>query len=380
MSVGPIQLETRPVVLVDKVSHHYGEGESRNQVLFNNSLEIGAGQLVIMTGPSGSGKTTLISLIGGLRSVQDGTIQILDRKLTGLSRQELVNVRRNLGFIFQAHNLFDSLTAYENVKMAMQLSDCPPQGMRERGTKILERLGLGQRVDYKPRALSGGQRQRVAVARALVNHPKLILADEPTASLDKESSSTVVTLLKELTTNEGCTVMMVTHDNRILELADRIVNMVDGHIVSDVVLREALTVVGFLRSIELFKHLTPAELANVADRMHKRKYAAGDVVIRQGEVGEEFFLIARGSARVTVDKPGEPERELATLGTSDVFGEMALLTDEPRNATVSAAEDLETYYLKKKDFREALELSAAFKDQVRQVYFDRYPVLRRSAA
>jgi len=380
MTVGPIQLETRPVVLVDKVNHHYGEGESRNQVLFNNCLDIGAGQLVIMTGPSGSGKTSLLSLIGGLRSVQDGNIQILDRKLTGLSRQELVNVRRNVGFIFQAHNLFDSLTAYENVKMAMQLGGCPPNAMRERGTKILERLGLGHRVDYKPRALSGGQRQRVAVARALVNHPKLILADEPTASLDKESSSTVVTLLKELTTNEGCTVIMVTHDNRILELADRIVNMVDGHIVSDVVLREALTVCEFLRTTELFKKLTPSEIANVADRMQKRKYARGDVIIRQGDVGEEFFVIARGSVSVTAQKSGGPESQIATLGLGDVFGEMALLTDEPRNATVSALEDLETYYLDKKGFHEALELSAAFKDQLRQVYFDRYPALRRSSA
>jgi putative ABC transport system ATP-binding protein len=380
MTVGPVQLETRPVVLVDKVNHHYGEGESRNQVLFNNCLDIGAGQLVIMTGPSGSGKTSLLSLIGGLRSVQDGNIQILDRKLTGLSRQELVNVRRNVGFIFQAHNLFDSLTAYENVKMAMQLGGCPPDAMRERGTKILERLGLGHRVDYKPRALSGGQRQRVAVARALVNHPKLILADEPTASLDKESSSTVVTLLKELTTNEGCTVIMVTHDNRILELADRIVNMVDGHIVSDVVLREALTVCEFLRTTELFKKLTPSEIANVADRMQKRKYARGDVIIRQGDVGEEFFVIAHGSVSVTAQKSGGPESQIATLGPGDVFGEMALLTDEPRNATVSAVEDLETYYLDKKGFHEALELSAAFKDQLRQVYFDRYPALRRSSA
>jgi putative ABC transport system ATP-binding protein len=380
MTVGPLQLEARPVVLVDKVNHYYGEGESRNQVLFSNCLEIGTGQLVIMTGPSGSGKTSLISLIGGLRSVQEGTIQILDRKLTGLSQKELVNVRRNLGFIFQAHNLFDSLTAYENVKMAMQLGDCPPDAMRERGTKILERLGLGHRVDYKPRTLSGGQRQRVAVARALVNHPKLILADEPTASLDKESSSTVVTLLKELTTGEGCTVIMVTHDNRILELADRIVNMVDGHIVSDVLLREALTVCDFLRSIELFKNLTPSEIANVADRMQKRKYARGDVVIRQGDVGEEFFVIARGNASVTVQRPDVPERQLATLGPGDIFGEMALLTDEPRNATVSALEHLETYYLDKKGFHEALELSAAFKDQLRQVYFDRYPALRRSSA
>ena len=190
MSAGSAALKARPVVYVERLNHHYGEGEARNQVLFGNSIEIGPGQLVIMTGPSGSGKTTLLSLIGALRSVQEGTIRILDRDLTGLARQELVAVRRNLGFIFQAHNLFDSLSAYENVKMAMQLGDCPASAMREQGMAMLERLGIGHRADYKPRLLSGGQRQRVAVARALVNRPKLVLADEPTASLDKESSST----------------------------------------------------------------------------------------------------------------------------------------------------------------------------------------------
>src|SRR5262249_22567924 len=151
--------------------------------------------------------------------------------------------------------LFDSLSAYENVKMALHLGDCPSGEMRQRGVAILERLGLGHRVDYKPGSLSGGQRQRVAVARALVNRPKLVLADEPTASLDKDSSATVVNLLKELTVNEGCTVIMVTHDNRILELADRIVNMVDGRIISNVVLRSALIICEFLKSVELFKEL-----------------------------------------------------------------------------------------------------------------------------
>src|SRR4249919_124808 len=194
MSAGSAAPKAPAVVYVERLNHHYGKGESRSQVLFGNSIEIGPGQLVIMTGPSGSGKTTLLSLIGALRSVQEGTIRILDRDLTGLARQELVAVRRNLGFIFQAHNLFDSLSAYENVKMALQLSDCPPGEMRQRGVEMLERLGLGHRVDYKPRSLSGGQRQRVAVARALVNSPKLVLADEPTAALDRDSAHSVVDL------------------------------------------------------------------------------------------------------------------------------------------------------------------------------------------
>ena len=378
MSAALPVFDTPRAVRVEQVNHHYGEGVSRNQVLFDNYLEVEGGQLVIMTGPSGSGKTTLISLIGALRSVQEGTIQILGRDLTGLPRQELVSMRRNLGFIFQAHNLFDSLTAYENIKMALQLGDCAAGEMRQRGTHMLERLGLGHRVDYKPRSLSGGQRQRVAVARALVNRPKLVLADEPTASLDKESSATVVNLLKELTVNEGCTVIMVTHDNRILELADRIVNMIDGKIISNVALRTTLVVCEFLKSVEPFKQLTPSEIANIADRMQSRKYKGGDVVIRQGDQGEEFYLIGRGGAAVSTQIAGEGERQVATLAPGDVFGEMALLTDEPRNATVQALDGLEVFCLSKQDFRDALEGSIGFKDQIRQIYFDRYPVLQKA--
>jgi putative ABC transport system ATP-binding protein len=380
MPGGPVHIEAHPIVRVDAVNHYYGEGQTRNQVLYQNCIDIGPGQLVIMTGPSGSGKTTLLSLIGALRSVQEGMIQILDRSLTGLTPRELVAIRRNLGFIFQAHNLFDSLSAYENVRMAMQLGGFPAGEMRERGMHMLERLGIAHRADYKPRQLSGGQRQRVAVARALVNRPKLVLADEPTASLDKESSSTVVKLLKELTMNEGCTVLMVTHDNRILEIADRIVNMIDGNIVSDVVLRDALTVCELLKSIEPFKQLTPTEIANVADRMKKRRYGPGEIVIQQGDVGEEFFLIGAGTAAVTAQQLGEPARQIATLTTGQVFGEMALLTDQPRVASVRAIDDLETYYLGKKDFREAVALSAGFKDQIRQTYFDRYSTLQHWSA
>jgi putative ABC transport system ATP-binding protein len=363
--------ESHAVVSADGLNHYYGDGEARNQVLFGASINIGAGELVIVTGPSGSGKTTLLSLIGALRSVQEGNIQILNCNLTGLTRPELVTVRRNLGFIFQSHNLFESLSAYENVKMALQLGDCPPSAMRERAMAMLDRLGIAHRADAKPQLLSGGQQQRVAVARALVNRPKLVLADEPTASLDKESSSIVVKLLKELTVEENCTVMMVTHDNRMLDLADRIVNMVDGKIVSDVVLRDALIICEFLKTVNMFKTLTPTELTNVAERMKRHRYARNDIVIRQGDMGTEFFLIASGAVAVTMHRAEAPEVEIATLRTGDVFGEMALLSGEPRNATVRVVEDLEVYCLSSEDFRAAIEATAAFRDQLREIYFNR---------
>jgi putative ABC transport system ATP-binding protein len=364
--------ERRTTVRASNVNYFFGEGDSRNQVLFDTSIEIDAGQLVVMTGPSGSGKTTLLTLIGALRSVQSGRIEILDRSLSGLKRRDLVAVRRDIGFIFQMHNLFDSLSALENVKMALQLGGCPVSEMRRRGTEILERLGLGHRIDHKPRALSGGQRQRVAVARALVNRPKLILADEPTAALDKDSSRIVVSLLKELTTQDGCTVMMVTHDNRILELADRIVNMVDGSISSDIVLRDAVMVCEFLRTVDLFKHLTPTELTNIAEKMKRRRYAKGEAIIKEGEPGEEFFLIGRGSVEVRRRGTDAEERLVATLVAGNFFGERALIIDEPRNATCAAASDqVEVFALDKPSFTHALEISASFKDQIQAIYFKR---------
>jgi putative ABC transport system ATP-binding protein len=282
-------------------------------------------------------------------------------------------MRRNIGFIFQMHNLFDSLSALENVQMAVQLGSGSPSDMRSRSAAMLERLGLEHRVDHKPKALSGGQRQRVAVARALVNRPKLILADEPTAALDKDSSRIVVQLLKDLTTQEGCTVMMVTHDNRILELADRIVNMVDGTIKSDVVLQDAIVICEFLRTVDLFTHLTPTEITNIAEKMKRRRYVRDEVIIREGDSGEEFFLIGQGSVDVRKSNGSAAETRIVTLGPGKFFGERALLVDEPRNATCAAASDqVEAYVLGKADFKQALEMSASFKDQLQSIYFQRH--------
>ncbi|MBV9859025.1 MAG: ATP-binding cassette domain-containing protein [Alphaproteobacteria bacterium] len=361
--------EPRPelVVRMEAVNFFYGEGESRNQVLFDNRLEIPAGQLVVMTGPSGSGKTTLLTLIGALRSVQQGRIEVLGQDIAKLGTRDLVRTRRDIGFIFQMHNLFDSLSAYENVKMAMQLGRIPAAEMPQRGTGILERLGLGQRVDYKPHSLSGGQRQRVAIARALVNRPRLVLADEPTAALDRESSRNVVDLLKESTVENGAATLMVTHDHRVIERADRLVHMVDGHIVSDVLLSDALRICEFLKTVDVFKPLSLNELTNVAEKMTRRHFDRGEVVIREGEPGEEFFLISGGEVEVVRE-----EHEVARLGAGDFFGELALISGEPRNATVVASGGLDAYVLGKDAFRAALETSATFKDQLLRVYFQRH--------
>ncbi|NER83864.1 MAG: ATP-binding cassette domain-containing protein [Leptolyngbya sp. SIO1D8] len=219
-------------VQIRNLNYHFGRGDLRKQVLFDINLDLPRGQIVIMTGPSGSGKTTLLTLIGALRSAYEGSLRVLGQELVGLNNRKLVGVRRNIGFIFQAHNLFESLTASQNVEMAVELKR-QFKTKRSQASKILSQVGLGDRVDYKPDSLSGGQKQRVAIARALVNQPTLILADEPTAALDKKSGRDVVTLMQKLAREQNRTILMVTHDNRILDVADRIINLVDGHLESD---------------------------------------------------------------------------------------------------------------------------------------------------
>uniref|UniRef100_B8HL03 Putative phytochrome sensor protein n=1 Tax=Cyanothece sp. (strain PCC 7425 / ATCC 29141) TaxID=395961 RepID=B8HL03_CYAP4 len=223
----------QPVISISNLNHFFGQGQLRKQVLFDINLEIEAGEIVIMTGPSGSGKTTLLTLVGGLRSAQSGSLQVLGQELCGASAAEMSLARRHNGYIFQAHNLHNSLTALQNVKMGLELhSGLSPQLMIERSAEILKQVGLGDHLDYYPDSLSGGQKQRVAIARALVTQPKIILADEPTAALDKASGRDVVENMQHLARKQNCTILLVTHDNRILDIADRILSLEDGHLSS----------------------------------------------------------------------------------------------------------------------------------------------------
>ena len=219
---------------VKGLNHSFGTGEARKQVLFDVNLNVSRGNLTILMGPSGSGKTTVLTLIGCLRDVQEGSVNLLGHELNGASRAINESLRRRLGFIFQAHNLHGSLTALQNVLMGLQVHDLPDRkAQKDAARHALTLVGLEDRMDYLPANLSGGQKQRVAVARALVGNPDVIFADEPTAALDSESGMTVVKILKKLGQIRGTTTVMVTHDNRILEMADRIVTLEDGRIVRD---------------------------------------------------------------------------------------------------------------------------------------------------
>ena len=421
-------------VHVRELNHFFPcEGGEPIKVLDGNTLALRRGEIVIMVGRAGAGKTTLLTLIGALRRVQEGSLRVLDQELAAMSAKQLVAIRSRLGFIFQRHNLFESLTAKQNVAMGLdsdqgagvhaliddlnawdeeirtlfedRLADLEtgrgPEAERLRGKKLeakraglrafvtdrkristllddplcrsdlprtlLTLLGLHERTGHKPKALSGGQRQRVAIARAMVNRPELILADEPTASLDEENGRVVATILERHAKKNGCTIMLVTHDPQILDIADRIVTMEAGRIISDIDVKQAIEICEFLKQCNVFDKLTPEELREVADKMSREVARAGTFIIRQGDRGDKFYLIKSGEVEVLVD--GEtPAHNVRVLSKGEVFGEMALLYDRPRSATIRAMGEVELYTLGKDDFHAALESSPSFNEQVRRVY------------
>ncbi len=225
---------TAAPIVVRGLEHWFGEGEAKKQVLFDVDLVLQPGKLTVLLGASGSGKTTLLTLMSCLRRVQQGSVTLLGMELAGAAEDVLVQCRRRLGFIFQAHNLHDSLTAMQNVRMGLEVHGPAAIAQWESAAAhLLGLLGLRERLNYLPGNLSGGQKQRVAVARALIGNPDIVFADEPTAALDKESALNVVTLLKRLGTERGTTTLMVTHDSKIMDLADRIITMDEGRIVQD---------------------------------------------------------------------------------------------------------------------------------------------------
>jgi putative ABC transport system ATP-binding protein len=222
---------TNPIC-ISALGYAYGEGELRRPVLRDIALDVHPGEVVLLTGPSGSGKTTLLTLIGALRSMQEGSCRVLGRELMGAGERDRVRLRRSIGFIFQNHNLLGFLTARQNVAMALEVDAALPEAARlERAGEMLRSVGLAGHEDKPPSKLSGGQRQRVAIARALVAGPGLVLADEPTAALDKVSGAEVAHLLRDMAKSRGTPILMVTHDPRILDIADRVVAMEDGRIV-----------------------------------------------------------------------------------------------------------------------------------------------------
>ena len=226
-----------PLIAVSHLNHSFVEAGTAKQVLTDINLSVHPGEIVILTGPSGSGKTTLLTMLGGLRAAQSGSLTVLGQELLQAEKSTLTRLRRQAGFIFQAHNLMPYLNALANVRLGLEVHDNWLQqgqnAMDQRATAVLGQVGLADRVNYYPEKLSGGQKQRVAIARALAASPKLLLADEPTAALDRESGREVVELFRRLADQEQAAIVMVTHDNKVLDIADRIVNLEGGRLVAE---------------------------------------------------------------------------------------------------------------------------------------------------
>ena len=220
-----------PALALTQVSKTYGDGDGRITALHPTSLRVQPGELVAVNGPSGSGKSTFLSIAGALLRPTDGTVEISGVDVTRLRESDLPAFRlRHLGFVLQSSNLIPFLTVREQLTLVPRLAGQQDRNVRERADELLARLGLAERAGKYPDALSGGQRQRVAVARALMNDPDLILADEPTASLDSSRGREVVQMLAQAVHERGKAAVMVTHDERVLDLCDRVVTIVDGHL------------------------------------------------------------------------------------------------------------------------------------------------------
>jgi putative ABC transport system ATP-binding protein len=357
--LGPVSLD--PAVSIRGLNYWYGTGSNRTQALTDIELEIDRGEVVILTGPSGSGKTTLLTLIGALRRADQGAIRVLGRDVTRLDRAGQVALRREVGFIFQFHNLFSSLRAIENVRMATALRPGTVDQMNRRAESILTRLGMAERMNHLPAQLSGGQNQRVAIARALVNAPALVLADEPTASLDAASGQEVLTLLHQLATGpDRTTVLIVTHDQRVLERADRIVNLVSGRIVSNVRSDRAVKIVQMLLKVPTCAGLSPSTLTRIAERMVAETRARGDVIVREGQAGDRVYLISDGTAEATAK--GQPPRRLSA---GEGFGRLTAISGLVAGETVTAQTRLELFVLTQDAFQDVLQSDRALADRVK---------------
>lgn len=218
-----------PLVEARDVRHAFGEGDLRKEVLHGVSCAIRPREIVIITGPSGSGRTTFLTLIDALRGVQTGSVRLLGQELRGASAEALVRARRAVGFIFQQHHLLPAFTAAENVHLPLAAEpETPARECRARAAELLAAVGMAGHAHKRPAQLSGGQRQRVAIARALVRRPRVILADEPTASLDRATGREAVDLLRRLAREEDCALILITHDQRIRSIADRLLHLEDG--------------------------------------------------------------------------------------------------------------------------------------------------------
>ena len=315
-------------ILVEAVglTHTYTTGRVKTKVLHGIDLSIRSGSNVFLTGYSGSGKTTLISLIGCLRSVQSGSLQLLGQELKNARQAKLRKMRCRVGYVFQHFNLLDFMTIRQNVYQSLRLqTDYSPRAAQRRTEEMLDLVGLGDRFKAYPSELSGGEKQRVAIARALVHRPNLVLADEPTAALDTVTGREIMELFQQLVKQQNSAAIIVTHNLRILDRADEILHMIDGRLG-----------VGAAEQLSLaLPTLTDDQQEQIAAAAELRSYQPQEVIIHEGDEAHEFFILVRGELEVLRRLPDGGEGQVTCLSKRGTyFGEIALQEKRCRTATV----------------------------------------------
>ena len=320
-------------------------------------LQVNRGEFVAVIGKSGSGKSTLINLITGIDRPTSGEVIVGGEPLHTFDEERMATWRGcHVGIVFQFFQLLPTLTLVENVMLPMDINRLyAPGERRERAMRLLELVDLADQAQKLPAAVSGGQQQRVAIARALANDPGLIIADEPTGNLDSRTAESIFALFTRLVA-EGKTIIMVTHDEARAARTHRAVMIADGEVVNEHVTR-ALAALNYDQLAEVQRLSTPTTIP------------AGDVIVRQGEPGDDFYILTGGRAEVLIEQPDGRELLVDRLRPGQYFGEMALIRKGPRRATVRAASDTPATVvaLDREAFNRLLDESPALRDELQQI-------------
>jgi ABC-type lipoprotein export system ATPase subunit/CRP-like cAMP-binding protein len=320
-------------------------------------IRVERGEFVAVIGKSGSGKSTFTNMLTGIDRPSAGEILIGGTPIHTLDEHAMAEWRgRNLGIVFQFFQMLPTLTLLENIVLPMELNGLyQPAERRKRAMHLLELVQLGDHAHKMPAAVSGGQQQRAAIARALANHPALIIADEPTGSLDSRTAGQIFELFRQLAA-EGTTILMVTHDDDLARRVDRAILIADGEVVHEHLARA-------------LKEIGHDQLVEVKRRAAMREYAPGTTIVHQGEVGREFFILLEGEVDVVVERPGGGETHIDHLHAGQWFGEGALAGSGIRTATVRAtnAAPVEVAALNAEDFHRLVDGAPALRERLGQI-------------
>lgn len=339
----------------------YESAAGKFTVLKGIDVQIDHGEFVAVIGKSGSGKSTMVNMVTGIDRPTSGEVLVGDTAVHKLSESDMAVWRgRNLGIIFQFFQLLPTLSLIENVMLPMDFCNMfSTRERHERAMRLLEQVDMAEQANKLPSAVSGGQAQRVAIARALANDPPILVADEPTGSLDSRTANAVFALFEDLV-NQGKTIVMVTHDNDLARRATRAIIVVDGQVANQYV-------------TQALPNLTVDQMTWVARQLERQTYEAGATIVNQGEMADRFYIITRGEVEIFLTHPDGQEIVVDRLQGGQYFGEIGLLSGGTRTATVRAApeHEVEVATLKRDDFARLMDDDEATRNAMGRIRSER---------